>query len=287
MDLSKIVNASLTCRALGATVKDDAASKEVCERKNARSGAMRVQKVRLKAATEPVRTLFRKAREVFNYNTLPGFTDDLRILPTARVDALRERIEGYRQSLNIEVANIVDNYDRLIDEEKNLLGDGYDPNLYPAKEAIAGYFRIDLGIFEVSRGEFSHIEQLSLDTIAQLREEQERRLAEIGRQARNEVHAEMVRLIQHIADKLSDPEAKAFHESTFENLREYLALVPALNITNDFQLESMRSAAASKLDLCMEHVKRSQYLKDRAAREAREILNQFGNLGEGRAILVA
>lgn len=282
---NKVLCVGLRTSCFGTSVQDDAATDEVLAKNNAERGTASVKKIRLKTAIDPIRKLQSAARREFNSHTLPGISEDLRIAPTTRLSFLQDRVKWYQDRLTALVDQLVANYTSYVEEDRRRLNGLFDPALYPSAEQMPTYFSINLTVCDMPRGDYDRIESLSADTIQQMRDEHRAMLDRIGQDARNEVFRKMTQLIQHIADKMGNPEAKKFHESTFDNLKEYLALVPDLNVTGDAVLDNMRKEAAEKLNFSIEAIRQYEYTRERAAASAKEILARYGSLGSGRKLM--
>lgn len=258
---------------------DEDVTTEVLQRHNAVKGSMRVTKTRLRDAMEPFRKLRGEARRHFNGGTLPGISDDLRIIPSARIEALRGKIVEFNDRDAVLLSDLRGNYAAEIEKDRAALGDRFDPSLYPPEDALGQHFSIQLTVCDLPSGDYNRIAGLDDAAKAQMKLEHDAMLVQVGTNARNDVMKKLTGLIQVVADKMGNPDAKAFHESTFTNLKEYLDLVPELNITNDPVLEQMRREATDKLNFSMATVKNSETLKAAAAENAKSILTRFGALG--------
>lgn len=282
---NKVLCAGLRCRALGTSAQDNQVTDDNLARYGAERGKLRTTKTILADAIRPFRKLRNEARKYFNSVTLPGISEDLRITTPARLPDLQKKIADYvaKDAALLETLKI--EYEDAKDKDRLALGATYDPGLYPAVEDLANYFSITLAICDMPAGDYARIEGLGAVAQAEMALSHQQMLEQVAREARNEVRGQMTKLIQHIADKLSDPNAVKFHESTFDNLKEYLALVPDLNITNDPTLEAMRKEAQAKLNYSMAAIKDSQFLKAQAAEAAKSILASFGKIGSNRKLV--
>lgn len=281
---SKVLCAGLRTSCLGTSLTDEDVTHEVVTKHNALPGAMRVTKTRLREAIEPFKKLRSEARRYFNGATLPGISDDLRILPSARLKAMQDKVADFRKRDRDLLDKLVANYAAEIDKDRAALGDRFDQSLYPAAEALGQHFDINLTVCDLPTGDYNRIAGLDEQAREQMRKEHDALLATVSANARNEVLTRMTKLIQHVADKLSDPNAKVFHESTFTNLQEYLDMVPDLNVTGDPVLDQLRREAREKLNLSMKAVKDNEVLKAKVAADAKDILSRFGTLGARKLV---
>jgi hypothetical protein len=281
---NKVLCAGLKTSCLGTTLTDEAVTTEVLARHGAQKGAMRVTKTRLKDAMESFKKLRSEARRYFNGETLPGISDDLRIIPSARLGKLQDKIAEFRSRDAELLGKLLTNYAAEIEKDRAVLGDRFDISLYPAPDALGQHFDLRLIVCDLPSGDYARVAGLDEAARAQMQKEHDAMLTQVSVAARNEVMHKLTDLIQNVADKLSNPDAKVYRESTFENLKEYLDKVQELNITNDPVIEAMRAEAATKLNLSMKVVRDSEVLKEQAAADAKAILGRFGALGNRKLV---
>ncbi len=281
---NRVLCTGLKTSCLGTTLTDEDVTNEVLSRHNAQKGAMRVTKTRLKDALEPFKKLRSEARRFFNGETLPGISDDLRIIPSARLEKLRAKITEFRSRDAELLGKLLQNYAAEIEKDRAALGDRFDVSLYPAPEALGQHFDIQLIVTDLPTGDYARIAGLDETARERMRQEHDAMLTQVTVAARNDVMKKMTDLIQNVADKLSNPDAKVYRESTFENLREYLDKVQELNITNDPVIEAMRAEASAKLNLSMKVVRESEVLKEQTAANAKAILSRFGAMGSRKLV---
>ena len=282
---NKVLCAGLRCRALGTSAQDNQITDDNLARYGAERGKLRTTKTILADAIKPFRKLRNEARKYFNSVTLPGISEDLRITTPARLPDLQKHIADYVTKDAALLETLKANYEDAKDTDRLTLGTVFDPGLYPDVDDLGHFFSITMAVCDMPSGDYARIEGLGAAAQAEMALNHQQMMEQVGREARNEVRGQMTRLIQHIADKLSDPNAVKFHESTFDNLKEYLAMVPDLNITNDPTLEAMRKEAQEKLNYSMNVIKDSKFLKAQAAEAAKSILSTFGKIGGGRKLV--
>lgn len=276
---SKVLCTGLKTTCLGTNLTDEEVTAEVLQKHSATKGAMRVTKTRLRDAVDPFKKLRAEARRFFNGETLPGISDDLRIIPSTRLQRMQDKIHEFNERDLALLGELRTNYPEEIEKDRAALGDRFDASLYPPVDALGQHFSIQLIVCDLPSGDYERIAGLDDAAKAQMKAEHDAMLVQVGVNARNDVMRKMTGLIQTIAEKMSNPDAKAYHESTFTNLREYLDQVPDLNVTNDPVLEQMRKEAAEQLNFSMKVIKDSDVLKAKAAENAKSILSRFGAMG--------
>lgn len=282
---TKVLCVGLRCACLGTTAQDESVTTDIITRYGAERGKLRATKTILAEAIKPFRKLRNEARKYFNSVTLPGISEDLRVTTPNRLADLQTKLSGYIEKDAALLALLKLNYEDEINKDRLALGAAFDPDLYPNVDDLGHFFRMTLAVCDMPKGDYARIEGLSHAAQTAMAEQHQAMLATVGREARNAVYSQMTKLIKHIVDKLSDPDAKKFHESTFTNLKEYLDMVPDLNITSDPELEAMRVEAKTKLDFNMNVIKDSNFLKAQAVEAAKNILSTFGKVASGRKLV--
>jgi hypothetical protein len=275
---NKVLCAGLRTTCLGNTLTDDEVTREVLVKHNAVKGSLRVTKTRLKDALEPFRKLRGEARRYFNSESLPGISEDLRIIPSSRLERVREKVREFNDRDAALLAELQQNYSAEIEKDRALLGDRFDISLYPSPDMLGQHFSIQLTVCDLPSGDYSRIAGLDETARERMRAEHDAMLVQVGVNARSEVMRKLTDLIQNVAEKMADPDVERYRNSTFDNLKAYLDQVQELNVTNDPIIEGMRAAAAEKLNTSMDVVKKSDVLKAKIAADARDILNRFGTV---------
>lgn len=284
---NKVLCVAIACTCYGTSVKDDAQTDETLRRTGAQKGSQRVVKDRLKEPIAPIAARMARLRKEFRHCTLPGLVDGQRSIASVRLPAIRDMVNEALNDIHPHVNQIVANYPAILEAEATRLQGAYNRKDYPTDaNMLRGEFDIRLSVTDLPSGKFAEMTGLQeLDKEA-LREQFRDMRAEWEREARNQVYGHLTRLILNVSDVMSDPDRQRFYDSTFDNLRSYLAMVPTLNITGDPGIEAMRSAAAASLDRSMESVKHSRAERVAVAEAANKILTTFGVLGGNRRMAI-
>jgi len=270
---------------LGTSMLDNEETEKVLSDNNAKKGSLRVQRTRLKNAIAPFRQLRGELNRWYRSISLPGISDDLRLIPSSRLEAIREKFQTFVDRDAELLRKLRDNYEKEIEADKVLLGERFDPSLYPAKEDLGQAFSLSLQVMDLPSGDFERLSNLTAADRARLKAEHDAMVTQMGVAARTEVVSKLTALISKVAEKLTDPDAEVYRESTLTNLKEYLAEVPSLNVTNDPTITAMATAAQERLNFTMAELKKSQFMKEQAANAAKEILANFGALGSTRKMV--
>ena len=122
-------------------------------------------------------------------------------------------------------------------------------------------FRVDLGEHELER----------------IKEETEERIREQLQAGIKDLWDRLYKVVNHMANKLSDPDAK-FHNTLIGNAIEIVELLPKLNLTNDPDLERIRREVEQKL--CRfnpDTLRQNPFIREEAASDAVRLVEEISN----------
>lgn len=303
---SKVLCVNLKTSCLGTSFVDPTLTANLEHSTGADVGKVKGSKKILGNHLKPVRALLREARTYVNEASLPGISDDLRIVTPKRLAEIREHLADIETRMAEEIAKFsetvayqppplpdgtpqapqeMSRWLACIEEDRVGLKEAFDPHDYPPLENLPTFFSVRLSVCDLPAGDYLRVEGLTDETIDKLKAEHSQMLERVGAAARNEVHKKLVEMLSRISENLDQEDISRLKSTTFTNLQDYLAKVPDLNITNDPQLEAMRVACTERLNVSMAAVKASAQLKERAKEAATEILSRFG--GGNRKIMLA
>lgn len=212
-------------------------------------------------------------RQQYYTNTLPWGIEGTQMLPTANYLAFMSEFRKHKADWSALVTDFVDNYPLLKADAQRTLGSLYNEEDYPADDAIAAKFRMDMAVFPVPTSDFRVA--LSSDELSSIQNDIEARLRDASASAMKDVWTRLFERVQHIAERLADPSA-IFRDSMVENARELCALLPRLNFTDDPNLEQMRQQVESQLVSHAPEVLRSDPdLRRSTALEAQQIMDKM------------
>jgi hypothetical protein len=128
-----------------------------------------------------------------------------------------------------------------------------------------------MGIFPVPTNDFRV--SLANDELARLQEDLEQRMVSVQQEAMSDCWHRLHKHVQHMADKLSDPNG-IFRDSMLDNAQETCDLLSRLNIADDPNLEAMRRAVEDKLiNHHPDSLRNDPDLRQDTADEARKIMD--------------
>jgi hypothetical protein len=250
---------------------DKAVSAEVDRNHGAKDGGRFNKQLIAKEALDPIAKIEGAARAYFYKVTHAWGDNGERMLPAALFMEFGAAISGYRSEFDARVREFLAQYPRLQQEARVRLGSLYDPADYPADikskfafppvavtpVASANDFRVKLN------DEYVESIKASITSRHQERED------DIVRQcwARMRTH------LAKIVEVCENPKSKIF-ESLMENPREYLAMLPALNLTNDAEL-ARRGEELRVILVPADRLKQDKGLKADLAVKAAQLLQKL------------
>lgn len=217
-----------------------------------------------------VRNTAQNIRQFVDRETLPWYADGTRILSSMHYMEFAAEFGKKKAEFEDAVNKFLNNYDALKDLAKVKLGDLYNEMEYPSVDALRYSFTCDVNYLPVPdvgdfRVEISEAEK----------ERFVNTMKEVESEARVEVYNRLKDVISKAAEKLQDPEA-IFRDSLINNINDMLNLVPALNVTEDAELERVRNEVyqfTSKIspDICRE----VKTVRENTAKQLAEIADKM------------
>lgn len=193
-------------------------------------------------ALKEIGRLKSRARHTHYHYTLPWHDEGPRLLSTRLYLEYSETMSKLKEDFEAEVAKFVAAYPTLIEDARKRLNGMFDAADYPHPSRIASRFAFDteVGMLPSSGDLRLDISDEHLENVrAEIEKRVQSRFADATKEVWQRIHA----AVSHIKSRMDeyDPEAKGrLHESTLGNLRELVAVLPALNIADDAALERMR-----------------------------------------------
>lgn len=270
---SRALLAVLTIRKWDARVSDKRANQSVSQSFKTQQGVGNYSKKLLPGDKHlaDINALASAIRQKFYKATLPWGIDGTFILPSSLYTSFIETFNEDRRAWEALVNNFVDAYPSLRERAEEQLGDLYNPNDYPSPALIRKRFHMEINFMEVPTGDFRC--SLTDDEIDFIRRDVVRRTKEAEELAMREVWQRLFDRVEHIATKLSDPEA-IFRDSMLENAQEIVDLLPKLNISNDERLEKLRNEVQRRLlDTSPKELRTNPVLRKSKAKEANAIVS--------------
>lgn len=147
------------------------------------------------------------------------------------------------------LADFLADYPRLKTNAKHELNGLYDEDQYPGASELASRFTFRIDYFPLPAGDDMGRLRDALGVTAELADmgaNIDARVEGATREAMRDLAKRLLEPVQHMAAKLSLPEAK-FKDSLVENVRDICDLLPRLNVTGDVELERLCCEVEEKL----------------------------------------
>ena len=262
---------------------DKRITREVITAHNATDDAGRWSKTLVaKNALESIAKAADSARATHTTLTLPWTDNGMRILPAAGYIVYTNRMREHRETFESAVTAFCAAYPSFVEQARRDLNGTFDAADYPEPgEIIARFgfatrifpvpdasdFRVDLGDADAAAIR-ADIEQASHEALAGAMRDAWERIAEaVGRMVE--------RLNGYKPSKgKGDKASNTFRDSLVGNVRDLVALLPVLNLTNDPRLADV--AARMERDLCQhdaDDLREDDNARASTARAAQAILD--------------
>ena len=261
---------------------DKRVTREVADAHNTDASAGRYNKRLIaKDALDKIATVESEARKDHHARTLPWSDDGPRILSAAGFADWSARMREHKAKFESAVADFVQNYPALIDDARVRLNGLFNEADYPPASDIARKFRFEIRVENMPDSSDFRV-ALGDSQVAAIRADMDARAQEAFSAATRDVWQRIADRVGHMAEKLrsykpagaaGDRSQGTFHASLVENVRELVALLPALNIANDPALDAVAKRMAK--ELCAEDataLRASAMARETVAASAESIL---------------
>jgi len=187
--------------------------------------------------------------------TLPWLDDGARILPAAVYLDYSKKMRDFRAAFESAVAEFVVNYPGFIDDARTRLNGMFNAGDYPDARTIGARFGFGVRLMNMPAGTDFRAD-IGDAALAAVRADLERDAREALETATRDIWARVAESVGRMAERLAAYKPAAdgtraqgvFRDSLVENVRELVALLPALNIAGNPELASM--AERMRRELC-------------------------------------
>lgn len=213
-------------------------------------------------------------RSDFYDKTISYVHSGTQILPSQHFFSFMEWYNGQRDEWMALVDAADANYPEAYEEQKANLKGMFNPDDYPHPSQFKSFFKMAVHVSPIPETQNFFTNLLS-DVAASAAQAADVSLKEAEALAKQEVLSRMLTTVKHLVDRLSDPE-KIFRDATVENLKELVNDIPALNVTDDPDIEAL--AQELKLKICAYHpdtLREDKVERQNAVDAAQEILNRM------------
>lgn len=190
-----------------------------------------------------------RARAAHYHYTLPWHDDGPRLLSTRMYLDYMDRMTEFRDAFNAEADRFCSVYPQLIEDARSRLNGMFREEDYPKPSEIRRRFAFGIEIGMLPDAGDLRLD-LSDDHLENVRAEIERNVSAKFEQATADIWTRVHDAVKHVHDRMRDydPNARGkLHDSVIGNLRDLVAVLPALNINDDRALEEMRTKLEREL----------------------------------------
>lgn len=249
---TKVVLAQLEVSGWNANKRDKTASLEVAEKHGLRKENENMARVWKSLAPKcasilAVQRVMNGVRTHHYENTLPHRLKGARILPVANYMAYTEGVRDATRRLEFAVRQLAEDFPRIQNEAKAVLGTLYKPEDYPRVEELTMIFAIR-----------SHTEPLPdsaklLDLglgdeeAVRLKKQYEDDMAEMFRRAHEDLWSRLYTALKSFQQQVAAP-AGPLREATLRNLKSMLPILDRLNVSGDENLRDLSRRMGDALD---------------------------------------
>lgn len=249
---------------------DKSVTAEVDKNHGARDGGRYNKLLIDKTALEPIDQIAGAARQHHYKVTLAWGNNGERLLPASLFMDYSQSMNQFSAEFEQRVAALVAEYPNHVQAARQRLGTMYDATEYPANIKDRFEFRVDFSPvatandFRVKLSE-NHIEIIKKDLTSRLEARQLEAVKEVYERAR--------KIVSKIYEQTNDKDRKIY-ESSIENARDFVGILPALNLTNDPKLAEIE-ASIRELLVPADDLRRNKRLRADVAKAADAILAQL------------
>lgn len=263
--------------------EDKAITKELCDKYGASNQVLKGNKRTFcKEATAPLRKLTNEWKSRLRRFAPPWDIPSMFLckpMNVAKAIALRDE---YIPALDtLKVAHLLERYDYWKELTKSQLHSAYKEEEFPSREELIADVGWSMGIMPLPDSEaIRRIKNLGGDDIMDaLTASHNERVQQGIKAGMAEAYTQLMEPLQHMVDTLKQPD-KIIRESLVANVRNVIAEIPGLNLTDDSELARFASEAEALLaSLDTESLRELPVVRQATADKAAAILATFGAVG--------
>lgn len=220
----------------------------------------------------PIDAVVNEARRYHKDRTLAWGDAGSRLLPADLFFEYKKEMTAYEMRFYAAVEGFLARFPELIEVERKRLNGLFKERDYPSMEELKAKFRFHLAIDPLPAAEDFRVD-LGEEEMRRIRGDIEQRVEQGMREASHEIWGRLEELVEKVKDRLSDSDAQV-RASLFENLKELVAVLPRLNVTNDPSIAAMSERVTRELltGVDIEEVKDSPKVRTDVAKKADSIL---------------
>ena len=262
----------------GKTKDSKVTAEVIVTKKSARDAGAWLTNLVSKSDLGSVESARSKVRETHYKYSLPWMDGGLRILPSAMFMKYRKEMSKAIAEHNKALAAFLREYPAIVKRAKKRLGNLLEGKRLPDTSEVKRKFAIRQDILPIpSMGDFRC--ELSSDEADEIRKKVAVSIESMTERAVANIWEQFTTLIEKIEKTLKEPK-KVFRDTLISNLSDFCELIPKMNLTNDYKLETLRKEAIAKLaELKPIDLRESKADRKKAHKSAKEILTKMKGYG--------
>ncbi|MDE2100948.1 MAG: hypothetical protein KGL39_27120 [Patescibacteria group bacterium] len=250
-------------------------TEEVKQRRSLGNGAGKWVKYKLPdQSLSQIRKFCGEVR-AFHYACTAPWDEGLRLLSGKANTNYQSRMAEFQTKFGELVDLFVAKYPELVKDAKKMHGPTYEPSDYPSQQHLKSTFHFGVETFPVPKPEHftADMKDLYGHALVALTEKK-------IQDANADTWERLMKPVLIMAEKLASPDA-IFRDSLVENVKEMVALVPALNLTNDSKMTDAAKEIEKQLaSLDPNDLRENKVTRQAVAEKAAAIAARFGGMGK-------
>jgi hypothetical protein len=199
-----------------------------------------------KEALKPVRNVENKIYSKHCELTVPWYFNGVDFLPSKLFLNYTEVMRALKDEHAVAVTALVAQYPVFRANRAKELGSMFKVEDYPPPDVLKASFNIDIKFMPVPDAADFRID-LEKEELEKLQKDLGRDLTNAQSQAMRTIWARVMETLDHVYDRLSDPE-RIFRDSLLDNALQLSELLPGFNITGDSRMDLVAKGISS--DIC-------------------------------------
>lgn len=182
-----------------------------------------------------------RVREWNYFHTTAYAHDGARFLKTTEVLEYLDQMRKFENEGKVLFNEFLHDYSRkggLKDQAKKALNGLYDESIYPSEKKLRSRFNFEVTMLPVPDAGHVMLDLATAEVTKAVRASTEKAMKEATALALKDAWTRLHEVTQNMAAALSDPDRR-FHDTLVGNVKELCDVLPALNITDDPELEQM------------------------------------------------
>lgn len=261
---------------------DKSLTENVCTEQNASNKSLKVTKRTIcKEALDPLRKLAGECRaKIARITTswdIPGVCL-CKPVNVAKVIAIRD--EYFPAFDVVKASHVIENYETWKQMTREQNGDAFEESEFPSLEELQTSVTRGLSIMPLPESEIlKRIKDIDATLIEELMKSNDERIQQGIAAGMAQAYTRLMEPLDHMVKVLSEDKPRIF-ESLVENVRNVVAEIPGLNLTDDSELSSFARQAEQMLSSIDAATLRSDpIVRKETADRAKAILSSFGAVG--------